>query len=143
MSVNKPKKLSKKKQNANLVEKLERLYDIYAPDMANMPTADQILSGLRQLDPHVSLDAKMVLIQSILREMFKLREQYGDTNVLIDSKVTRCLEFSSSLEPELEVLFISLLMRNARIQFSENVLNSTLWKNFSEKYSSILSSMTW
>lgn len=88
---------------------LRKLYDAYAPDMENVPTSDEILSGSRKFDPALGFDVRYQVGLDVVDELVAIWQKYGcKTNILFESKTTHFFEFLSVLEPELQIALIRL-----------------------------------
>lgn len=77
------------------VEHLEELYEHYRPETDNLPTADQILSGMLNWPKKLTFDQSLWLINQCAADLQALLLKYNKSiygaksNVLVDARMER------------------------------------------------------
>ena len=118
------------------MEKLEKLYEEYAPDMSHLPTADQIVSGLRFPEPGMTVDEQHHLLTETIDLIEKTWIKYGKKiNPLTDNQVNNFFRFLLTLDPEYAIISISMLVSKNIKWISSNVIYFGI---YIEKYKNII-----
>jgi len=107
----KPKKLTKKQQEQRFLDHLQGLALVYAPDMSDLPTADQVISGLRMPTREMTFDEQFQLTTEIVSLMEERLPQYQSFAILGETVMARWLEFADNHLPvELAIVFTKRLL---------------------------------
>ena len=114
------------------MEKLEKLYEEYAPDMSHLPTADQIVSGLRFPDPGMTVDEQVALLNEVIKLIDETWNRYGKKeNPLTNNQANNFFRFLLSLEDEYAIFGATTLIHK-KIKWIPPL--SSYWEIFIEKY---------
>jgi hypothetical protein len=101
------------------MEKLENLYKEYAPDMSHLPTADQIVSGLRFPESDMTVDEQVNLLNEVIELIEETYNKYNKkVNPLITSQINNFFRFLLTLNAEYAIFGVRLLGAHKKIAFN-------------------------
>ena len=119
------------------MEKLETLYAEYAPDMSHLPTADQIVSGLRFPESDMTVDEQVNLLNDVIELIEGTWNKYGKKeNPLTNNQMNNFCRFLLTLDYEYAIFGAKVLYVNKKIVW--DVGQSLHFASFIEKYKELL-----
>jgi hypothetical protein len=89
-------------------ERVAKAHETVAPDMSQIPTADQILNGVAILPSALTFDQQWVLVRDLADELGVCWQRSGKQfNILIDSKLDCLAQALQPLQMELRLFLLT------------------------------------
>jgi len=123
--------------DTDFMEHLEELYEYYAPDLSHLPTADQIISGLRFPEPGITVDEQIHLLTETIALIEKTWIKYGKKeNPLIYNQVNNFFRFLLTLDIEYAIFGATMLILGKNIKW--NTSNTPYYGIFLDRYQTFI-----
>lgn len=95
--------MSNDKSKKDFEDHLEDLYEVHGPDVSNLPTSDEILTGIAKPDKSLTFDQKLYLIMACAEDLRQVKNRYEKQNIVFDERLDHFALFFNDEIPEIRV----------------------------------------